>query len=300
MASGPPGKRRPVNLASPYAPFFSPFGVGLVLSPVLEDTELIRYGRQIALEQVGESGQLRLKKSSVAIVGVGGLGSPAALFLAAAGLGELHLIDGDLIESGNLPRQILYGEADIGHPKGAAAQARLSTHRSDLRLVVHPEMLSLRNAPSFLRHCDLVLDCSDNFATRYLCNQVAWDMGRPVLGGAVQLYEGRVWRTSPQTACYACMFPFRPDERMVSRCDTVGILGSMTGMIGTLMAHEALKYLLEIPSPLQESLLVFDSKSLYTTLLKTKKDPHCRVCGRGGTASRDPVPVVPVASVVSS
>ena len=210
---------------------------------MLSPQEQIRYQRHLSLPEVGEAGQLRLKQARVLLVGVGGLGSPIALYLAAAGVGTLGLVDGDQVTLSNLQRQVLYSTAAVGQAKVEVAAERLQGLNPDVQLELHPESLGLHNGREILAGYDLVMDGSDNFATRYVLNDLCVQMGLPLIHGSIYRFEGQVARFHG-SPCYRCLFPAPPPAEVAPNCTQAGVLGVLPGLVGTLQALEALKYLL--------------------------------------------------------
>ncbi|HEV8629679.1 MAG TPA: molybdopterin-synthase adenylyltransferase MoeB, partial [Thermoanaerobaculia bacterium] len=237
------------------------------------------YGRHLVIPEVGPEGQQRLKAARVLLVGAGGLGSPLALYLAAAGVGRLGLVDFDRVEASNLQRQLLFGEADLGRDKVAAAAARLHEVNPHVEVVPHALRLTAANALELLRDYEVVADGSDNFATRYLVNDACVLLGKPDVWGAVQRFEGQLavfW--AARGPCYRCLFPEPPPAGVVPSCAEAGVLGVLPGIVGALQAAEVLKLLLGIGEPAVGRLLVFDALRLRFRELALRKDPQCPVC----------------------
>jgi adenylyltransferase/sulfurtransferase len=243
--------------------------------------ELARYSRQLALPGVGLEGQEKLRRARVLLVGLGGLGSPAALYLAAAGVGTLGLAEPDHIEPHNLHRQILHDTAGIGSPKLASASARLANLNPGVTLREHPDGLTPANALALISAYDLVLDGADNFPARYLASDAATRAGRPVIHGSIFQFEGQVTVLDPGhgAPCYRCIFPKMPAAGEVPNCSEAGVFGALCGVIGSLMAMEALKIILGLGEPLRGRLLVFEALSATTRSVKIKRDPLCPCCG---------------------
>ena len=249
--------------------------------PELDRDELVRYGRHLVIPEVGERGQRRLKASRVLLVGAGGLGSPLALYLAAAGVGRLGLVEFDAVDASNLQRQILYGTGDVGRPKGDAARERLAETNPHVEVVVHGERLTAANAEGILAGYELVADGSDNFATRYLVNDACVKMGIPDVYGSVFRFEGQVSVFgAPGGPCYRCLFPEPPPPGLVPSCAEAGVLGILPGIIGTLQANEVVKLLLGIGEPLTGRFLTFDALTMRFRELALPRDPECPVCSR--------------------
>src|SRR5688572_2138655 len=233
-----------------------------LLSPLRPD-ELVRYGRHLSLPGVGTVGQERLKAAKVAIVGLGGLGSPAAMYLAAAGVGTVGLIDGDRVDVSNLQRQVLYGDADVGRPKVDVAARRISQQNPNVALELYPERLDSTNAIEVLERFDIVLDGSDNFPTRYLVNDATVLLGIPSVHGSVLRFEGRVSVFGSGTApCYRCLYPAPPPPGVVQDCQDAGVLGVLPGLVGVLQATEVIKLICGLGDTLAGRLLIVDGLGL--------------------------------------
>ncbi|MDK2972530.1 MAG: sulfur-carrier protein adenylyltransferase/sulfurtransferase [Candidatus Sumerlaeota bacterium] len=244
---------------------------------------LERYSRNILLPGVGGRGQRRLLAARVAVVGLGGLGSPAALYLAASGVGTLDLIDSDAVELSNLQRQILHGTPDLGRPKTASAGEALARLNPGVHLNLHAERLDSGNAAELLGKADVILDGSDNFATRYLVNETAVRLGRPLVTASLFRFEGQAAvflnAGGPEEPCYRCLFPVPPPAGALPSCQEAGILGSVAGLLGTIQATEALKLLLGIGEPLTGRVLGVDALSMEFTTLRVRRNPACPLHG---------------------
>jgi sulfur-carrier protein adenylyltransferase/sulfurtransferase len=246
-----------------------------------------RYGRHLAIPEVGEEGQVRLLESRVLLVGAGGLGSPAALYLAAAGVGTLGIVDDDVVDRSNLQRQILHADDRVGRPKVESARATLQALNPDIHVVTHPTRLEATNVEEVVAGYHLVLDGCDNFATRYLVNDACVELGLPNVHGSIFRFEGQVsvfwpaWvgRRGP---CYRCLFPEPPPPELAPSCAEAGVLGALPGVVGTLEAVETLKILLGIGDPLVGRLLFYDALRQRFTELAVAADPACPACGKGG------------------
>jgi len=243
------------------------------------EIDVQRYARQILLPEVGGEGQRRIQAARVLIVGAGGLGSPAALYLTAAGVGTLGLVDGDIVERSNLHRQILHNPADIGKQKIQSAREKLSALNPSLLVREHPVRLVEDNAPNLLSGYDLVLDGSDNFETRYAVNDAAVRLDLPLVWGAVLRWEGQVMSVRPgKSACYRCVFPEPPDPALALSCADGGILGPVAGVAGCLMASEALKILLGKGDLLTNRLWLFDIRRMAFRERPVKRRSDCLSC----------------------
>jgi sulfur-carrier protein adenylyltransferase/sulfurtransferase len=256
-------------------------GHPLVVPPALRDDQRVRYGRHLILDRVGEPGQARLFDARVLIVGVGGLGSPAALYLAAAGVGTIGLVDGDVVELSNLQRQVLYRTADAGAPKAEKAAEVLRALNPDVNAVAYEAMLTSENAAEIISDYDVIVNGSDNFPTRYLVNDAAVLAGRPVVDGSIYQFEGRVTVYDPTRGgpCYRCLFPRPPRPGDIPSCSDAGVLGVLPGIIGSLQAAEALKLILGVGRPLIGRLLLFDALAMTFDELEARRDPECPLCG---------------------
>lgn len=249
---------------------------------MLSDDELLRYSRQILLKQVDIDGQFKLKQSRVLIVGLGGLGSPVALYLAAAGVGELHLADFDSVDITNLQRQIAHDTASVGVHKVDSAMSRLSGLNPLLTLVPHRTAMNADSLRAAVAAVDLVLDCTDNFAVREAVNAACVAAKKPLVSGAAIRLEGQLSVFDPRVAtspCYHCLYGHGSEAELT--CSEAGVLGPVVGMIGTLQALEAIKLLVGFGEPLVGRLLLVDGMSSRFRELKVKKDPACVVCGNG-------------------
>lgn len=246
----------------------------------LNHEEIQRYGRHLVLPEVGVEGQEKLKVARVLLVGVGGLGSPAALYLAAAGVGTLGLVDDDLVDRSNLQRQVLYGERDVGRSKVEAAAERLRDLNPHIAIEQHHERLDIGNIERLIAGYDLVLDGSDNFPTRYLVNDACVIARKPLVWGAVQRFEGQVALfAAPGGPCYRCLFPEPPPPGMVPSCAEGGVLGVLPGIIGSLQATECIRWILGLGESLLGRLLIFDAIRLRFRELSLAPGESCPMCG---------------------
>ena len=242
--------------------------------------ELQRYARHLSLPEVGLEGQRKLKRSRVLIVGVGGLGSPAALYLAAAGVGTLGLVDFDLVEPSNLQRQVLHHTESVGEPKLTSAASRIRGVNPGVELVLHETRLTSENALEILAGYDVILDGSDNFPTRYLVNDACAMLGKPDVYGSIYRFDGQAsvfW--AARGPCYRCLYREPPPPELVPSCAEGGVLGVLPGIIGSIQALEALKLLLGAGDSLVGRLLLFDALKLQFRELALERDPECPLCG---------------------
>lgn len=247
----------------------------------LTPAEQLRYSRHILIPDIGEAGQLRLRNASVLLVGTGALGSPAAMYLAAAGVGRIALADPDVVDTTNLQRQILHGESWIGKPKLESAAARLREINPHVELLLHPLRLTPENAMALAAPHDIIVDGSDNFPTRFLTNDTAFFLRKPLVHGAIHRFEGQVTVFAPHLGgpCYRCLLPQLPAPGSVPSCQEAGVLGVLPGIIGSIQALETLKLLLGIGTPPLGVLTVYDALHSSFRTLKLRRDPQCRLCG---------------------
>ena len=246
----------------------------------LTPSERLRYSRHLLLPEVGEEGQRRLKAARVLCVGAGGLGSPAALYLAAAGVGTLGIVDFDVVDFSNLQRQIIHGTPDVGRSKIESAQARIDALNPEVRVETFDAHFSVVNAKMLVEAFDVVVDGTDNFPARYLVNDACVMYGRPNAWGSIFRFEGQASVfAAPGGPCYRCLHPEPPPAGLVPSCAEAGVLGVLPGIIGTLQATEALKLILGIGEPLIGRFLIYDALKMRFRELKLPKDPDCPVCG---------------------
>jgi adenylyltransferase/sulfurtransferase len=257
---------------------------------MLTPSELSRYSRQIRLGGIGAAGQERLSAARVLVAGLGGLGGPAALYLAAAGVGTLGIADFDRVEEHNLHRQILFGVADVGRPKVEAAGERLRAVNSLPRIVAHPEGVTRENATGLFQAYDLIVDGTDTFAARYLNNDAAVLAGRPLVHGSVYKFEGQVcvFDSGCGGPCYRCLYPEPPPGGSVPACGDAGVLGPLCGVVGSLQAVEAIKLICGLGDSLRGTVLVFDAMHGGFHSFGVARDPECKACGRGAGSGPPP------------
>jgi adenylyltransferase/sulfurtransferase len=247
----------------------------------LSDQQVERYARHLILDEVGEAGQERLLAARVLVVGAGGLGSPLLLYLAAAGVGTLGVVDNDHVDLSNLQRQIAHGTADVGRSKVDSAAGSIAEINPDVRVVGHHERLTRANALALVGGYDIVADGSDNFATRYLLNDACHLARRPLVSGSLLRFEGQIACFKPWTGgpCYRCLFPEAPPPDLIPRCEQAGILGAVAGVVGTMQATEVLKEILGLGDSLSGRLLLYDALGQTVRSIRIAKDPSCRLCG---------------------
>ena len=254
----------------------------------LTEEQIERYSRHILLDEIGGRGQKKLLASSALVVGAGGLGSPALLYLAAAGVGRLGIIDGDDVELSNLHRQIIHGTSDVGTRKTLSAKRTIHELNPDCRVDVFSRRLTVDNARDVLRGYDVVLDGSDNFPTRFLVADCCWFEGIPLVSAAVLLSVGQLMTLLPGdgSPCYRCFLPAPPPEGLTPRCEQVGVLGPVVGVMGTLQALEALKVLLGAEDILSDRAVIYEAMECCFSTAQRTRDPACPLCGENPTITQ--------------
>jgi molybdopterin/thiamine biosynthesis adenylyltransferase/rhodanese-related sulfurtransferase len=256
-------------------------GYDWTLPRTLRPDQFERYSRHVLIPEVGEEGQLRLLESKVLLIGAGGLGSPAALYLAAAGVGTLGIIDADVVDASNLQRQILHTVDRIGTPKVDSAEATINALNPDVAVVKYAARLTSENVLDVITGYDVIVDGTDNFPTRYLLNDASLVAGIPVVHGSIYQFEGSVTVYKPQDGpCYRCQYPEPPPPELAPSCAEGGVLGVLPGVIGTLQATEAVKLVLGIGEPLVGRQLRYDALAMEFVELKMHRDPECPVCSK--------------------
>lgn len=246
----------------------------------LTHEQILRYSRHLLMPEVGLQGQIKLKNSSALVIGTGGLGAPVALYLAAAGVGRIGLVDYDVVDSSNLQRQVIHGTSTVGRLKVESARDRLEDLNPDIQIDAYNEPFTSENALRIAKEYDIIIDGTDNFPTRYLTNDVSVFLGRPNVYGSIFRFDGQVSVFyAKEGPCYRCLFPEPPPPGLVPSCAEGGVLGVLPGTIGTLQATEALKILLGVGEPLTGRLLLYNALDMSFDFVKLKKNPKCRVCG---------------------
>jgi adenylyltransferase/sulfurtransferase len=246
--------------------------------------EVKRYSRHLIIPDVGMTGQKRLKNAKVLVVGAGGLGSPALLYLAAAGVGTLGIVDFDVVDESNLQRQIIHGVSDIGHLKAESARDSIREINPYVNVVLHTERLDSDNAMEIFAPYDLIVDGTDNFATRYLVNDAAVLLGKPYVWGSIYRFDGQAsvfW--AEHGPCYRCLYPEPPPPGMVPSCAEGGVLGVLCASIGSIQVNEAIKVITGIGEPLVGRLMIYDALEMSYRTVQVRKDPECPVCGKNPT-----------------
>jgi adenylyltransferase/sulfurtransferase len=246
--------------------------------------EVRRYSRHLIIPDVGKTGQRRLKNARVLVVGAGGLGSPALLYLAAAGVGTLGIVDFDVVDESNLQRQVIHGQSDIGRPKAVSAMESINQINPLVNVILHEVRLDSDNAMQIFADYDLIVDGTDNFATRYLVNDACVLLGKPYVWGSIYRFDGQAsvfW--AEHGPCYRCLYPEPPPPGMVPSCAEGGVLGVLCATIGSIQVNEAIKVITGIGEPMVGRLMVYDALDMAFRSVKVRKDPECPVCGKNPT-----------------
>jgi adenylyltransferase/sulfurtransferase len=257
-----------------------------LVTPAAELTvdEVRRYSRHLIIPEIGMTGQKRLKNAKVLCVGAGGLGSPALLYLAAAGVGTLGVIDFDVVDESNLQRQVIHGQSDVGRLKAESARDSIKEINPHVNVVVHTEQLDSDNALQIFEGYDLIVDGTDNFATRYLVNDACVLLGKPYVWGSIYRFDGQAsvfW--AEYGPCYRCLYPEPPPPGMVPSCAEGGVLGVLCASIGSIQVNEAIKVITGVGEPLVGRLMIYDALEMSYRTLGVRKDPECPVCGKNPT-----------------
>jgi len=249
------------------------------------EEQIERYSRHIILPEVGGRGQAKLLKSKVFVLGAGGLGSPALLYLAAAGVGTIGMADGDCVDMSNLQRQVIHNTTTVGKPKVHSAKESIEKLNPDVKVEALHGRLTEENIREIIREYDVVLDGSDNFPTRFLMNDAAFFENKPLISGSMFRFDGQVSIFNPNKGfpCYRCLYPEPPPKGLVPSCQEAGVLGALAGVIGVLQAVEAVKMVLGIGDTLEGHLLIFDALKMTFRKVRVRKDPECALCGENAT-----------------
>jgi adenylyltransferase/sulfurtransferase len=272
------GKNTPVSDGDEMAVIPAIAG-GQVLTP----EQVNRYSRHIIMPQVGPAGQRKLMETKVLIVGAGGLGGPAALYLALAGVGTIGIVDFDVVDLSNLQRQVLHQNDDVGKKKTESAKETLLAYNPDVNVVIHDTPLTSDNAMEIIPQYDIVVNGADNFTTRYLVNDACYFADRTLVDGSILLFDGQATVFKPGHGCYRCLFPAPPPPGLVPNCAEAGVLGALTGVMGSIQAIEVIKQVLEIGDSLVSRLLLFDALAMDFRIVKLRRDPKCPLCGDDAT-----------------
>jgi molybdopterin/thiamine biosynthesis adenylyltransferase/rhodanese-related sulfurtransferase len=278
-----------VETANPGFVRWKDLGYPVEAPPELTDAQRERYSRHILLPEVGEAGQVKLLKSKMLLLGAGGLGSPAIMYLAAAGVGTLGIVDADVVDASNLQRQIVHATSRVGTPKVDSAAKAVAELNPDVKVVPHKERLTSANVERLFADYDVIVDGTDNFPTRYLVNDASVFMGKPVVHGSIFRFDGQATTFMPERAakrlgvatgpCYRCLYPEPPPPHLAPSCQEAGVLGILCGIIGTIQATEAIKIALGVGSTLAGRLLTYDSLNMKFRELRLRRSPECPVCG---------------------
>jgi molybdopterin/thiamine biosynthesis adenylyltransferase len=257
----------------------------------LTKNRLARYSRHLKIPEVGEQGQLKLLQSKVLLVGAGGLGSPAGVYLAASGVGTLGLIDSDIVDESNLQRQILHWTSSVGMPKVDSARRTLFEVNPDVKVRTHQVRLDASNVLDIMSDYDVIVSGSDNFATAYLVNDAAVQLEKPVVYGSIFRFDGQASTFIPYSGpCFRCLYPRATPPELAPSCDEAGVLGVLPGVIGLIQATEAVKVLLNIGEPLVGRLLVYDALGMSFRTFKVRRDPKCTTCGENPHIDLEAIP----------
>jgi molybdopterin/thiamine biosynthesis adenylyltransferase/molybdopterin converting factor small subunit len=252
---------------------------------VLTPEQVNRYSRHIIMPQVGPVGQRKLMETKVLIVGAGGLGGPAALYLGLAGVGTIGIVDFDVVDLSNLQRQVLHQNDDVGKKKTESAKETLLSYNPDVNVVIHDTPITSDNATEIIPQYDIVVNGADNFTTRYLVNDACYFADKVLVDGSILLFDGQATVFKPGEGCYRCLFPAPPPPGLVPNCAEAGVLGALTGVMGSIQAIEVIKQVLEIGDSLVSRLLLFDALSMDFRIVKLRRDPKCPLCGDDPTIS---------------
>ncbi len=255
--------------------------------PQFTEEQVLRYARHIFLPHIGGEGQAKLVEAKVLVIGAGGLGSPAAMYLAAAGVGTLGILDFDKVDLSNLQRQLLHDTDDVGRPKVASATERLNDLNPNVDVIAHDVALSSENAFEIMEPYDVVVDGTDNFPVRYLVNDATQILGKPLVYGSIYQFEGQasVFLPGRESPCYRCLFPEPPPPGTVPSCAEAGVFGVLPGIVGSIQAVEAIKLIADVGEALVGRLLLFDALAMEFTTVKLRWDPDCPVCGKSPTVT---------------
>ena len=249
----------------------------------LTPDQVKRYSRHIIMPQVGSKGQRSLIDAKVLIVGAGGLGSPAAVYLTLAGVGTVGIVDFDTVDLSNLQRQILHQQSDVGRPKVESARETLNNYNSDVNVVLHEAPLTSENAMEIISQYDVIVNGADNFPARYLVNDASYLCGKPLVDGSILLFDGQASVFLPGQGCYRCLFPAPPPPGAVPSCAEAGVLGALPGMVGSIQAVETIKLIIGAGEPLVGRLLIIDALSMDFRSVKLRRNSQCPLCGDNPT-----------------
>ncbi len=252
----------------------------------LREDQIERYSRHIILNDVGGLGQEKILNAKVLIIGTGGLGAPAALYLAAAGVGTLGLIDGDRVDLSNLQRQVIHFTPDVGKPKVVSAKEKINAINPDVNVITYQDVVHSGNIIDLISQYDFIVDGTDNFSAKFLINDACVLAKKPFSHGGILRFDGQTLTYVPGHACYRCVFQTPPPKNAVPTCSQAGVLGAIAGMLGTIQAAEALKYITGVGDLITNRLLIFNAKSMNFRTAKLKPNPNCQVCGAQPTITQ--------------
>ena len=250
------------------------------VSRPLSPEQVRRYSRHIIMPNVGGAGQRKLVDAKVCVIGAGGLGSPVSLYLALAGVGTIGIVDFDTVDVTNLQRQILHTDADVGVRKVESARQTLEAHNPEVNVIIHEEPINSSNAMDIIPEYDVVINGADNFATRYLVNDAAYLAGKPLVDGAILVFDGQATTYVPGEGCYRCLFPDPPPPGEVPNCAEAGVIGALPGLVGSIQALETIKLIMGIGETLTGRMLIIDALTMEFREIKVRRNPNCKLCGR--------------------
>ena len=248
-------------------------------APPLTPAQVQRYSRHLIMPNVGSAGQRKLVGAKVLVVGAGGLGSPVSLYLALAGVGTIGIVDFDTVDVSNLQRQILHSDADVGRRKVISAKETLEAHNPEVNVIIHEEPINADNAMDIIPSYDIVVNGADNFATRYLVNDAAYLAGKPLVDGAILVFDGQAATYLPGQGCYRCLFPDPPPPGEVPNCAEAGVIGALPGLVGSIQALETIKIAMGIGDTLSGRMLIIDALTMEFREIKVRRNPNCKLCG---------------------
>ena len=248
-------------------------------APPLTPAQVQRYSRHLIMPNVGSAGQRKLVGAKVLVVGAGGLGSPVSLYLALAGVGTIGIVDFDTVDVSNLQRQILHTDADVGRRKVISAKETLELHNPEVDVIIHEEPINADNAMDIIPDYDIVVNGADNFATRYLVNDAAYLAGKPLVDGAILVFDGQAATYLPGQGCYRCLFPDPPPPGEVPNCAEAGVIGALPGLVGSIQALETIKIAMGIGDTLAGRMLIIDALTMEFREIKVRRNPNCKLCG---------------------
>lgn len=254
-------------------------GSTVTAAPALTPEQVQRYSRHLIMPNVGSAGQRALVGAKVLVIGAGGLGSPVSLYLALAGVGTIGIVDFDTVDVTNLQRQILHSDADVGRRKVESAKETLEAHNPDVNVIIHEEPINADNAMDIIPNYDIVVNGADNFATRYLVNDAAYLAGKPLVDGAILVFDGQASTYIPGETCYRCLFPDPPPPGEVPNCAEAGVIGALPGLVGSIQALETIKIAMGIGATLSGRMLIIDALTMEFREIKVRRDPDCKLCG---------------------